>query len=630
MEPHSMLLAVAGGGALVVKNLKSQKKISRILAIVGFVSVSSIFTSPIAGAADGNKVLEMVILADESTSMSMSDINSEIDAIVELVSRRELSGDSVTTRIAVAGFGSGFNAVDEKCAMRQVETSNVNEFRDCVAKIKRRSGSGVATDFASAFEYAAKVFKATNSTNPSRAVILLTDGKYDPNGKRGDGEPTSSEVAKLNDATDALRGLRVQIWPIGFGKVIEEELQELARSGASSECDAAQQPYAIIGEEGLKSEYLLEILGATLCVTIEPPKATPFDLEVHPFTNNVVVTIRGAISDPAVKIKGDGKTLCDDAWVRAEDDSLACEVSVGAEDVGVWTVTSDAGATAETSLSGEIAIKFQSCAVDEAVIEIQRNSVDGNSGVKWLTGGGFSYPEATISSGDAEVTFTADAAVKKIDLSGLVLADTDTLKVSLSGEQGDFVWLTAISDSCQIGAIPISTEENPSVDGAGTGVDDPDPSGLLWLAILLVLALLILIAWMLKRRSASGKFPVGADLKQRISSQGSDARWSSRVDLSGRKKVGISYGANGWVTQSESGTPDFFVAPSRKKNLGDFVLIIPAQNNSETGQSNEGLESFQTYVLETDRNSGVPIRGGSIRIEIPEELEDEEFEDLEN
>ena len=615
----------------MVKNFKSQKMISRVLVIVGLFSFSSFLTIPIAGAADSDKVLELVILADESTSMSLSDINSEIDAIVEMVSRRELSGDSITTRIAVAGFGSGLNAVDEKCAMRQVETSNINEFRDCVAKIKRRSGSGVATDFASAFEYAAEIFKDTNATNPSRAVILLTDGKYDPNGKRGNGQPTSSEDAKLNDATGALRALRAQIWPIGFGKVIEAELQELARSGASSECDSAQQPEAIIGQDGLKSEFLLEILGATLCVTIKPPQSTPFDLEVHPFTNNVVITIRGAVSDPEVKIKGSDKSLCTDAWLDAADGSLACEVSVDAEDVGVWTVTSEDGATAETSLSGEIAIKFQSCAVNEAVIEIQRSALGGTSEVKWLTGGGINYPEASISAGDAEVRFTADGSIKKVDLSGLVLAETDTLLVSLSGEQGDFVWLTAISDSCQIGAPTGSTEAGTSGDEGTTGpglTDDPPRPP--WMKILLGFALLGLVAWLLKRRSASGKFPIGADLKQRISSQGSDAQWSSRVDLSGRKKVGMSYGANGWVSESEAGVSDFFVATSRKKNLGDFVLTIPAQSNSGNGQSNEGSESYHTFITETDRNSGVPIRGGSIRIEIPEELQDEEFDDLEN
>jgi hypothetical protein len=169
-------------------------------------------------------------------------------------------------------------------------------------------------------------------------------------------------------------------------------------------------------------------------------------------------------------------------------------------------------------------------------------------------------------------------------------------------------------------------------DGGATDtglVVDPPP-GLPWLKILLAFALIALVAWLLKRRSASGKFPIGADLKQRISSQGSDAQWSSRVDLSGRKKVGLSYGANGWVSESEAGMSDFFVAPSRKKNLGDFVLTIPAQNNSENGQSNEGSESYHTFVTETDRNSGVPIRGGSIRIEIPEEIQDEEFDDLEN
>ena len=615
------------------KNFISWKVIYRVLATLGLVTVSSFFAGPMADAKDDAKALEIVLLADESASMSMSDINDEIDAIVALVSRRELSGDSPSTRIAVAGFGSGLNAVAEKCPMQQVNTANVNDFRDCVEKIGRRSGSGVHTDFASAFEYAVEIFNASNSVDPSRVVILLTDGKYDPFGKRGDGEPTSLEVSSLEDATDALREIRAQIWPIGFGKVLEEELQNLARSGAPSECSNARQPYAIIGQDGLRGEYLLEILEATICAGIKPPQPTPYDLDVHPFANNVVITVRGAISDPEVKIKGDGRNLCDE-WSSAADSSLACDVNVGTEDVGVWTITSDAGATAETSLSGEIAITFQSCAANEAVIEVRRKSLDGYSDVKWLTGSGISYPEATISAGDASVVFTVDAAIKKVDLSGLVLASTDTLNVSLSGEQKEFVWLTATSDSCQIGVVPSSTQLNPTPTGGTTDndviVDPPKPP--IWPWVLLALVLLGLIVWIFKRRLASGRFPIGADLKQRIASQGSDAQWSSQVDLSGRKKVGISYGSNGWVVESGDGLSDFFVAPSskRNKNLGDFVLTIPAQNNSDNGQSLEGSESYHTYVLATDRNSRVQIRGGSIRIEVPEEIKDEDFEDLQN
>jgi len=264
------------------------------------------------------------------------------------------------------------------------------------------------------------------------------------------------------------------------------------------------------------------------------------------------------------------------------------------------------------------------------VIEVRRKSLDGYSDVKWLTGSGISYPEATISAGDASVVFTVDAAIKKVDLSGLVLASTDTLNVSLSGEQKEFVWLTATSDSCQIGVVPSSAESNPPTTGGTTVIIDPPPPPPIWPWVLLALVLLGLIAWIFKRRLASGRFPIGADLKQRIASQSSDAQWSSQVDLSGRKKVGISYGSNGWVVESGDGLSDFFVAPSRKKNLGDFVLTIPAQNNLDNGQSVEGSESYHTYVLATDRNSRIQIRGGSIRIEVPEEIKDEDFEDLQN
>ena len=165
------------------KNIRA-KFVAFALALVVFIGApSTVFSSPVIFP------LDLVILVDESSSLTNSDVQAEIRAVISLIARRELSREDgntrVATRVAIAGFGSGSAAVDEKCEPTLITIENVQDLAVCAEKVRRRNSTGQHTDFAKAFEYASTVFEASDSRGSDRVVILLTDGKYDPDGKRG-------------------------------------------------------------------------------------------------------------------------------------------------------------------------------------------------------------------------------------------------------------------------------------------------------------------------------------------------------------------------------------------------------------------------------------------------------------
>jgi len=193
-----------------------------------------LFVAPIATSATAARSsslvvesLDLVILVDESSSLKPADVQAEIQAVAGLVARRELSNKSLKVRIAIAGFGSGENAVDEKCPPLIVTTRNVRDLIDCSDLVRRRSKSGQHTDFAKALSYASQTFRNLGTSASARVVILMTDGKYDPVGKRSSSGLTEADRDALDEATSALRADGVQIWPLGFGQVERDELDDL-------------------------------------------------------------------------------------------------------------------------------------------------------------------------------------------------------------------------------------------------------------------------------------------------------------------------------------------------------------------------------------------------------------------
>jgi len=582
--------------------------------------------------------LDLVILVDESASLKSADVQAEIQAVAGLVARRELSDQSLKVRIAIAGFGSGKNAVDEKCPPLIVTTKSVRDLIDCSDLVRRRTSSGQHTDFAKALTYASQTFQSLGTSASARVVILMTDGKYDPVGKRSGSGLTDADRDALDEATSALRADGAQIWPLGFGQVERDELDDLARKGAPSTCPTGRQPYAIVAAGRSLDEYLLEILGATICGDIGGRESVPYDYKVHPFVNEVTLTVRGASDEPNVVVVSTKKSLCAGEWKQAEDGSLACNVKVGGADTGVWRITSASAAsdevpTVETSQSGRVDLRLSACKETSAVVSVSR--ID-NTEIAWNADGGFAFPRAAIVdvSNREEIASTVLTASDRTATFSRSGAASREIEVALASGQADFVWLTASVDTCEVAPVTTTTLSSPSTTVGSSVVTDCDGDGdgdgcepFPWWLIVLALLLLAALWWFLRRRSKQGRFPVGTELRQRNVAQNPAANWNTRADLSGLREMSFSVDRNGWLVEAEEDQADIIVRRIRSRTEGDFVVVQPARGGDGT-EAQEGTQASHAFSVSGESGGGIPIRSTYIRIEVPEELEDdEEFEE---
>jgi len=603
------------------------KRVGRAVALS--VIALQLFVTPSVASTIINS-LDVVILVDESSSLSSADVQAEIQAVAGLVSRRELSGEALRTRVAIAGFGSGPAAVDEKCPPVLVTTENVQDLIDCAQLVRRRSTSGQHTDFSKAFAYASETFKRFGTSASARVVILMTDGKYDPVGKRSSSGLTDADRDALNESTAGLRADGAQIWPLGFGQVERNELDELAGRGASSNCPTGRQPYAIVAADKSLDVYLLEILGATICRKIGNPEPVPYDYMVHPFVNEVTLTVRGATENPNVLVVGSNKLLCVDEWKRAQDDSLACSIKVTGADTGKWKITAASSTsgetpTVETSQSGRVDLRLSACKETSAVVSVSR--ID-NTDIAWNVSSGFSFPRAAIfdtANGEeiASTVLTASNRTAAFSRSG---SGSREIEVALAGGQSDFVWLTASVDTCEIAppVTPTTVIQTTTADGSDDDIENG--GGVPWWLIVLLVALIAAVLWLLRRRSQQSKFPVGAELRQRNVAQNPAAGWNTRADLGGQRAISFSVDRNGWLIEVDEDQADIVVRRMRSGTDGDFLVIQPARSG-EGSEASEGTQAAHAFSVAGESGSGIRVRDTFIRVEVPEELEEEESEE---
>ena len=606
----------------------------------GVVSIAFVLPLLVATSSEASIVvtsLDLVILVDESASLKSADVLAEIEAVSRLVARRELSGES-KVRVAIAGFGSGEAAVDEKCPPFTVATDNVQDLVVCAERVRRRASSGQHTDFAKAFAYASKTFRDLGTSASARAVILLTDGKYDPVGKRSSSGLTDGDRDVLDSATSALRADGAQIWPLGFGEVDSDELDKFARKGASTTCPKPLQPYAIVAAGQSLDVKLLEIFGAIFCLDVNPPEIVPFDFPVHPFVNEVTLTYRGASEEPNVVVVGSGRSLCVGEWKQAGDGSLACNINVGGADTGVWEITpasklSGEVPTVETSYSGRVDLRLSACKKTSAVVTVSR--VD-NTEIAWELASAWAkaydvkkdeFPRAAIvdTSNGEEIASTVLSASDRTATFSSSGSDARVIEVALASGQADFRWLTASIDTCEVSPPPtIVSVPTTLVGGSDGGVEDPDPPFPWWLLALLV-GLAVAAAWLLRRRSQAGKFPEGTELSQRNVAQNPAANWNIRANLSGLREIRFNIDRNGWLVEAEHDQADLIVRRLRSRTEGDFVVVQPARGG-EGIETQEGVQAFHAFSVAGESGAGISVRDTFIRVEVPEEIEEDEDE----
>lgn len=608
--------------------------VAQIVAVA--VGVATFLSAPSMGSSSAHlkKGLDLVILVDESSSLSSSDVQAEIRAVISLIARRELSGENTITQVAIAGFGSGVAAVDEKCAPTFVTIDNVFDLIICAQKVRRRSSTGQHTDFAMAFKYASATFEKMENINSSRfvelrrAVILLTDGKYDPDGKRDSSGLTAEDILALNESTAALRKDDAQIWPLGFGKAEEDELNDLARSGAKARCKKVSDPYAIIADDNTLDASLLKILGAVLCVGVVPP--IPIGpIYVHAFVNEVVLTVRGITDEPDVFVDATKKVLCVGDWKLAKDGSQSCIVKVAGADVGKWEISSSQEGTLETSQSGRVDLRLSDCKDSSATVSVSR--IDGTE-ILWNLSYELGFPRAVVVDTAnrkeiGSILLTSDDNQVTLSKSGSALKE---LEVSLAidlpeGKQYNFDWLTASPGSCEVVVSPPATSLVPTslVTIPEVTVPEPPDSGPPWLLILLGFALLLGLGWYLRRRSRNGKFPYGAEFQQRNVARNPAAKWNTRADLSGLREVFFIVDRNSWLVEASKEDANLTVRKLGSK-AEDAFDIVQTPTGAGQGEAEQGVRSTHAFSYADDLGSGINFRDTFIRVVVPEDLEDED------
>jgi len=617
-------------GSFVVRRL--------LLALVaasflGFVAPAH---GVVAGGEASDIALDLVVLVDESESLNQFDVMAEIEAVKRLVGRRELWGGDVQVRIAIAGFGSGLAAVDEKCPLSLVTIDNVEEFARCADRIQRRSVTGQHTDFAQALEYAAEVLGSGGETGAARVVVLMTDGKYDPLGRRSRSGLTADDERALSVSAARLNDAGAQIWPLGFGDVSEEELVGLAEQGASSRCQGGSRPRPFIGDGGSLDGYLLEILGATICADIDPPQVIPYDFAVHPFVDDVTLTVRNADGEPSVVVAETRRELCRGQWTEARDGSLSCRVSVTGDDVGIWQITSSSSASAgvgaptvETSQSGSINLRFEGCEKDDVRVRVAR--LDGTQ-IRWDAVGELGYPRVSLIDDAANVEVGSvvledDVVVFAGELTGS--AGIDALSLRLSPDQDGFVWLDIAEDTCQFGAsVPEGTDSTGGTTDGGVTTSGSG-SGFPWWLVVVVLALLVPAVFVLRRRAAGSRFPVGTELKQRNTRFAANAAWIGVADLSGLRQVAFKLDANGWLSECDQGEAVLIIRRIRDATRGDFVVVeVPVAGADGEQATSQRVETPHSFIRPSDAGAFIRVAGMVIRVESPDESEfDDESDD---
>lgn len=192
--------------------------------------------------------VQIVVLVDESGSLSPEDVARERDAARVLV-QGEPSPEST---VSVVGFASadasGQSPVDPVCRPTKLNTPQNRQFlADCIGELRRRTpAEGEGTDHVNALREALGYLSAPGAADQPKIVYLLTDGKLDVSKSPAYGNnPDDRNAAarqQIPGLLDELNRAGVQVWPLGFGKADQAQLNGFATGAAQDRCGFTTPP----------------------------------------------------------------------------------------------------------------------------------------------------------------------------------------------------------------------------------------------------------------------------------------------------------------------------------------------------------------------------------------------------
>ncbi|WP_162186960.1 VWA domain-containing protein [Amycolatopsis vancoresmycina] len=202
----------------------------------------------------GIKPVRMVILVDESGSISAQDMAREQDA-ASLISQAELSPNSTVSVVGFASDSGSKPAVDVVCPpLTLAGPAERERIAQCVGELRKRTTEeGAGTDHAEALKQALSYLDQGSSPDEQKMIFLLTDGVLDvgDSPRYGVGKTAQQRNAAAHEVIREnlvkARDAHVQIWPLGFGNVDKSALDEFAQGGFQNGCGpGVPQPSATV------------------------------------------------------------------------------------------------------------------------------------------------------------------------------------------------------------------------------------------------------------------------------------------------------------------------------------------------------------------------------------------------
>lgn len=271
---------------------------------------------PINDTAAEPAALDMVVLVDQSGSLSDDDVTRERQAVSTIAQ----SGLSSRSRVTVVGFGSnnglpGQAAVTQFCRPTVLDSALARQYlAECTGGIVRRTlAQGNDTDHAAALAQAMTYFGQGSPEGAFRAVFLLTDGRLDvhnsPNyGSREADRNAAAQVEVTRQLAQAAR-LGVQVWPLGFGSQVDEAtLARFAADGAQASASCATPHARVVGTSADVRASLLDAYASVTCSrqepwvpgTLRPGSSTELSFRISPLaTDGTILVSKG---DPRVRV----------------------------------------------------------------------------------------------------------------------------------------------------------------------------------------------------------------------------------------------------------------------------------------------------------------------------------------
>ena len=514
-----------------------------IMGAVIAIQAAFSFASPVrASESDTKDPVDIVVLVDESASLSSAAVRSEKDALKEIIGSSEIEDRGI--RVGVLPFSSGSSSPRrlDNCSLTEIEhgPDSRSALMKCADEITRQRRRGSAdTDFAAAITNALDTFDRSDA---SRIILLLTDGKYDPDGNES---VSSIEQEALDAALKRANDERVSMWALGFGKADKAALTKYVESTAMGDPSCAAKPEAKIAAQIELASEIRRIIDHATCTGRITGSVNPdFEFPVSPLLSRVTIEVSSAsgnvqIGDVSVKnANGDGVCASPETDRRGR---WTCIEQVSGQDGGTWKVSSAKGKKlmALVTWNGSIEVVAQDCVVKKSQSPKTAIVLDRSDGlpVNFDINANVNWPQVVVRASDPsgvqlrKVDLTLDQLRNEIaGVAEFPLGTSIDIQMSTDVPEAQRLLVRAHQiSSCTIVAENVpTTTSSPAMSSVTTiqnatppttlapkkcPPDCPPPPPPYWLYALMFLVAVGVATWYLRRRGR--RFPDGSELAVR-------------------------------------------------------------------------------------------------------------------